>query len=52
VLFTGVSKGHHALKVGSCYYAHLDGSLTATRTAHKVGLAITSSEVLVGSSGC
>ena len=52
MLFTGVSKGHRALKVGRCYYAHVDGSLTPSRTAHKVGLAITASEVLVGSSGC
>ena len=52
VLFSGVSQGHRGLNMGSCYYALVDGSLTLLVTGHKVGLAISATEILVGSQGC
>ena len=52
VLFSGVSRGHRNLDVGACYYALADGKLSTKRTLRRVGLAISSSEILVGSQGC
>ncbi|GBG80194.1 hypothetical protein CBR_g30560 [Chara braunii] len=50
VIISGVSTTHKALNVGSCYFGMADGTLTVARTGHPVGLAISSSELLLN--GC
>jgi len=47
VVLSGVSDGHSSLSVGTTYYANADGSLTATANANLVGMAISSTEILL-----
>ncbi|KAK3241029.1 hypothetical protein CYMTET_49175 [Cymbomonas tetramitiformis] len=46
VLFSGVSRGHRGLFVGSCYFASSDGTLTSSPTNIRVGLAISAEEII------
>jgi hypothetical protein len=49
VIIEGVSDGHSGLTPGVIYYANPDGSLTTSTTRYRVGLAISSTEILLDS---
>jgi hypothetical protein len=50
VAYNGVAGGFSSLTSGSTYYANGDGSITTTPTGNRVGLAISSTQILLNNS--